>query len=322
MPGAAAMARAFFLRARVMVSERRVAQRRATLKVDIPQPADDKPKLGRVGIIAIVGFVIGMAWPRLAGVTLVPSPPVEEGEPVASAQPAPATGGGEAPSLSKAARAGQAGEARSEIDGADRVRISEPKITSCRSENGQRAEQCGSLELDGVSRARIQALAGCSGAENAHGTLSLGLELDFGSKKITELLRGKSTTLPEPAAKALIDCAKKEFASASLDGMAHEHAKYTVFYIVELLPPSALAQAGSDGAGAEPTAEEVSGASGRATVGWDVALIRDKPKDGAVVARVLRGTRVTVTGRQDDWYRIKYDAKGSEGWVFKSAIGL
>ena len=43
---------------------------------------------------------------------------------------------------------------------------------------------------------------------------------------------------------------------------------------------------------------------------------------GAVVARILRGTRVVVTGRKDDWYRVKYDAKGSEGWVFKTAIGM
>jgi SH3-like domain-containing protein len=53
-----------------------------------------------------------------------------------------------------------------------------------------------------------------------------------------------------------------------------------------------------------------------------VAIIREKPKDGPVVARILRGTRVVVSGRQDDWYRVKYDAKGSEGWVFKTAIGM
>jgi SH3-like domain-containing protein len=57
-------------------------------------------------------------------------------------------------------------------------------------------------------------------------------------------------------------------------------------------------------------------------VGWEVAIVRDKPKEGEIVARILRGTRVIVTGRQDDWYRIKYDAKGTEGWVFGAAIGL
>jgi hypothetical protein len=41
-----------------------------------------------------------------------------------------------------------------------------------------------------------------------------------------------------------------------------------------------------------------------------------------VVARVLSGTRVSVTGRQGDWYRVKYDGKGAEGWVFRTAIGM
>ena len=56
---------------------------------------------------------------------------------------------------------------------------------------------------------------------------------------------------------------------------------------------------------------------------WDVALVRSQPaKDGEVVARVLSGTRVSVSGRNGDWYRIKYDAKGGEGWVFRTAIGM
>jgi SH3-like domain-containing protein len=37
---------------------------------------------------------------------------------------------------------------------------------------------------------------------------------------------------------------------------------------------------------------------------------------------VLSGTRVSVSGRNGDWYRIKYDAKGGEGWVFRTAIGM
>jgi hypothetical protein len=300
-----------------------VAQRRATLKVDIPQPADDRPKLGRVGIIAVIGFAIGILWPRLAGVKLVPSPPTEEVETVAAAEPAPPSSGGPAaPGLAKAVPAQPAGGAHADPAGADRVRISEPKLTSCRNDKGERMNECGTLDLDGVSRARIQALGACPGGEKAHGTLSLGLELDFASKKVVELLRGKSTTLPEAEAKALLECARKEFESASLDGVTHQYAKYTVFYIVELLPPGAVEPGAAASAGPEAEGEGVTGASGRATVGWDAAIIRDKPKDGEVVARILRGTRVVVTGRQDDWYRIKYDAKGNEGWVFKAAIGL
>jgi SH3-like domain-containing protein len=51
-------------------------------------------------------------------------------------------------------------------------------------------------------------------------------------------------------------------------------------------------------------------------------MIRKTPKTGAIVARVLGGTRLAVTGRQGDWYRVKYDSEGHEGFVFKAAIGL
>jgi len=67
----------------------------------------------------------------------------------------------------------------------------------------------------------------------------------------------------------------------------------------------------------------VTPASGVATVSWDTALVRTAPdRESKVVARVLSGTRVGVTGRSGDWYRVKYDAKGREGWVFRTSIGM
>jgi SH3-like domain-containing protein len=51
--------------------------------------------------------------------------------------------------------------------------------------------------------------------------------------------------------------------------------------------------------------------------------VRSDPKrDGEVRARVLSGTRVVVTGKNGDWFRIKYDAKGNQGWVYRTAIGM
>src|SRR5690606_25048308 len=44
--------------------------------------AHDQRSLGRVGIIALVGFTIGIVWPRLAGVSLVPEAPVEDEGPL------------------------------------------------------------------------------------------------------------------------------------------------------------------------------------------------------------------------------------------------
>ena len=322
--------RAFFLGPKVVVSGATVAFRRGAaksqkgLEVRIPAPADDRPALGRVGIIAVVGFVIGILWPRLAGVKMVPSPPSDEGEPAAAAEPVASGKAADAPPASKAEPVEDPKPAPAPA-AADRVKISDPKITSCRDGDGNKKSECGELDIESIAKARIQTLGACSGAENAHGTLSLGLELDFQKKKIVDLQRGKSTTLADGDAKALMACAKKEFEAASLDGVKHEHAAYTVFYIVELVPPSEAkpgAAEGEDGVTEGEATGDVTAASGRATVSWDVAIIRSEPKEGEIVARILRGTRVVVTGRKDDWYRIKYDAKGTEGWVFKGAIGL
>ena len=64
-------------------------------------------------------------------------------------------------------------------------------------------------------------------------------------------------------------------------------------------------------------------ASGSATVRWNVALIRREPNSTAKIrARLTSGTRVIVTARQEEWYRVKYDTKGGEGWVHGAAIGM
>lgn len=63
--------------------------------------------------------------------------------------------------------------------------------------------------------------------------------------------------------------------------------------------------------------------NGQATIGWKAAVVRKGPSGLAeAVERVLYGTRVTVTGRQGDWYRVKYGRKGQTGWVHRKALGL
>jgi len=271
-------------------------------------------------VIALVGFLIGIAWPRLAGVKLVPSVPAEDdtpsvlssAEPAASAPPAAAMKSAEAPESEQA-------PPPPALQPGDRIKLSEAQVVSCRDAKGNKVDACGTLDFDRVARARLQALAACSGAPSGEGTLSLGFELDFRSNKIAKIERGKSTTLDDAAAKALLQCAEQEFASASLSDLKHDHERYTVFYRVEFLSQASAAQAQAEAADA---GAEATSASGRATVTWEVAILRSLPKDGDIVARILRGTRVVVTGRQGDWYKVRYDAKGNEAWVFKSAIGL
>jgi hypothetical protein len=298
-------------------------QKTAPLRVEVPGPGDERLRYGRVGIIALVGFVIGMAWPRLAGVKLVPSAPSPDDplvaeQPVASASAPAIAGSAPAPAEEPAPPAVKpvAVEPSSKPEPSERLRISEPQITSCHDEAGKRVRDCDHPALDRIARPRILSLAECPAAGQARGTLSLGLELDFGSKKVKQAFKGKSTTLDDDKADALVECAKSGFASAALDGIEHQSARYTAFYRVEFLE-HAIAVPTPD-AGLETTL-----ASGRATVVWEVAILRSSPtKDGDIVARIMRGTRLAVTGRQTDWYKVKYDAKGSEGWVYRTAIGL
>lgn len=63
--------------------------------------------------------------------------------------------------------------------------------------------------------------------------------------------------------------------------------------------------------------------SGQATIGWKAAVVRKGPSNQAeTVERIAYGTRVNVTGRQGDWYRVKYGRKGQPGWVHRKALGL
>jgi hypothetical protein len=281
-----------------------VVESRQSLKVQVPSPKEDAPRLGRVGVIAAVGFALGILWPWLAGISLVPSAPVEK--PVEAAEPE----AGVAPAAARAAPG--AAEAAPEPAPAERLRIGEVQITSCRDERRRQQKDCGSLGIDQVARERLASLVECEGAKGAIGTLSLGFDLNFGQKTVRDVRGGKSSSLPAAAVEALLGCLKPKLLSMPLAEIEHRHNEYTVFYLLDFLPESIARTP-------EPEAVQ---ASGTAVVSWQVALIRAEPKEGPVLSRLLSGTRVIVTGRQGDWYRVKYDAKGNEGWVHKSAIGM
>lgn len=263
--------------------------------------------------------MLGIIWPRVAGFKLVPSVPSQPAE----SSSADLTG---APGESKATPP-PAPEPEPEPKAmaaapSDRLRISEPQFLACRANGKKSKDECDRIEFDRLARPHIQALASCAGADKLLGVLSLGFDLDFTSQAVKNVKSGKSTTFSESQTETLIECEKKEFANVSLVGIAHKHEAYSIFYKVEFekaeTEKSETAEAGGDAAPADVTE-----ASGHATVAWDVALVRSSAsRDGAVVARVLQGTRVSVTGRRGDWYRIKYDVKGSVGWVYRTAIGM
>jgi hypothetical protein len=278
--------------------------------VSVPTEQEDKPRLARVGIVAAVCFVVGIAWPTLAGVRLVPEPPTKSDDKAHKASPRPKR----APEEESTAEVpAMKVEAQAAVE-KPKLQIDEPLIVNCRDKDERRLNECDKPDFDPVANNRLMALLGCEAAGSPQGVLSIGFDLDFDSKKIKRILRGKSTTLDDSTADALIECAKREFMSATLEGVAHTHAHYLVFYAVHFT--------GDQSAEPVEVGEPVVEASGKATVIWNSARLRERPEDGDVKATLMYGAEVVVTGRQGDWYRVKYDAKGNEAWVHKNALAL
>jgi hypothetical protein len=290
------------------------ARRQRGPKVDLPTVPSTPLRLGRIGIIAAVGFGIGIAWPRLAGVRLVPELPVApassqdlSGAPVES----PPASAAKAASKPPAAKAPEATPSQPPV-------VGEAQVTSCRDAGGGRVEHCDAVDFDRVARSKLSSVEECEDAERISGVLSVGFDLDFTTERVTRVTSGKTTTLERAALRTVLSCYEKKFSNVSLVGIPHEHQRYTVYYRVELKAQPPISLAGSDS-----PPDPITPASGAATVTWDTALVRDAPgNDTKVIARLRSGTRVGVTGRSGDWYRVKYDAKGREGFVFRTAIGL
>ncbi len=289
-----------------------LSERRQPLKVEVPSAKDETPRLARVGLIALAGFCVGILWPRLAGFQLVPNPPGEQSEAEAAEESTAAS----SKPKKKAAPAPAKKSAEKKVAPADWIKVAKSEITSCRDRDGRDQRNCDDIDQDAIIGDRLLALAGCKAAKGVQGTLSIGFDVNFEKNKFERFRSGQSTDLPKSTAVGLIDCAEQEFESASLKGAKHQHNDYTIFTVLEFAPsPEAVAATDKE--------KGIVAASGRATVSWRVALIREKPdQESKRVARLLSGTRVVVTGRKGDWYRVKYDSDDNEGWVFGGAIGL
>lgn len=291
------------------------------MKIEVPDRKQETLRFGRVGLIVTAGFLVGIIWPRIAGFKLVPSVPSQPAEST-SADLTGAPGDAKGPASAAPAAEPEAPPAATGPGAQlDRLQISEPQFLACKDNGKKIKEECDRIEFDRLARPHIQALAACPGADKLVGVLSLGFDLDFSSQSVKSLKSGKSTSFNESETEALLDCERKEFSNVSLVGIAHKHEAYSVFYKVEF--PKPVAEKVEPGPTGDAASADVTEASGHATVAWDVALVRSSAsRDGTVVARVLQGTRVSVTGRRGDWYRIKYDVKGSVGWVYRTAIGM
>jgi len=202
---------------------------------------------------------------------------------------------------------------------------------SCRDEDGQTQKgvsTCGGVGgFDGIVQPRLRKLATCPAATSStSGKLSVIFNLDFKSKRVaTEV--GRSSTVGD--AEGFATCVKGAFQGVSLGALDHQNPRYTIAYSVVFAPTDPLSQpprtAGpADGvpvATVTPTSKPPSDDTS-AEVAWEVAIVRDSPRTGAVVARLPRGTKVHVGTSQEGWYKIDFTGPTSgDGWVYRGALG-
>lgn len=298
--------------------------RRQSPVVEVPKPESERPLWSRIGIISFAGFAVGLAWPKLAGVALGPNVPESARTEMAAAAASASAKAEAAPSATASAVAAAPAPEKTPSN-QQLVVVGPGTITKCADKKNRKVEKCGTLQFDPLALPKLRELSKCPSALGLEGELSIGFEIDF-EKKQVGVVKGKKTSLPTSTVQGILQCAGREFSNVSLEDVPHEHRRYTVFYTATFYPPGKHPEAAQD-APAQPADGEAAGstsseseASGAATVSWDTALVRKTPKDGEVTARLVRGTRVKILARQNDWYRIEAGTK--TGWIYRGAIGL
>ncbi len=283
-----------------------------------------------MGVIALVGFVVGVGWPRLLGAKLGPSLPAdivpsasvasaarsEALPPATSTRPEPTS----APSTPPAAPASTSMPA---------LTVNHGVLLSCRTEEGETLKgvsACGGLAgFDGIAQPRLRKLGACPAATGGtSGKLSVVFSLDFVTKHVGAEV-GKSSTVQDP--QGFATCVKSAFQGVSLGALDHQNPKYAIAYNVQFTATASdSAPSGpSDGVPAasvtpsnnSPPAPAKDDSS--VVVAWEVAIVRDSPRTGAVVARLPRGSKVKIGTSQEGWYKVDYGS--GEGWVYRGAIG-
>jgi hypothetical protein len=322
-----------------------MAKSERPLTVDIPPPGSDQPVWSRVGIIGLLGFVVGIAWPRVAGIKIGPAVPADlraqvEASASPSTLPAPRTASSR-PGDAPAASASASTSASADLDAPppsnqEMVVVGAGRIAKCSDKKDKKIDDCEKLLFDPIAVKRLHELSRCPSALGLTGKLTLVFEVDFGKKEVS-VKRKKGASLPSSTVTGIVHCAAKELANVSLEEVPHKHRRYTLEYPITFYGPGKHpdqagaggteggatpegggdAEAGQVGAGATTNEAE---ASGTATVAQDTVLVRKEPKDGEVVARLVRGTKVKILGKQSDWYKI--ESGGKVGWLYRGTIGL
>ena len=178
-------------------SEQRARSERP-LAVDIPRPGADQPAWSKVGIIAVLGFVVGIAWPRIVGVKVGPAVPADlraqvEAAPARSAS-APVRPRRLRASGSASAGSGERRRRRRLRANQEMVVVGPGKILKCWDKRDKKVDDCESLLIDPIVVKRLRELSRCPHAMGLTGKMAIGFEVDFGKKEVGVKQRKKGTT--------------------------------------------------------------------------------------------------------------------------------
>lgn len=290
-----------------------LTRREKPLSVELPSPKEDRAITSKVGLVAAIGFVVGVAWPRIFGMEVGPSRPGGGADrpPVAAAAP---TSTGAAPVSSAAPpEASSSAEAEPSPSNKQTVVVGDGKVKICRNKKGEKLDECGKLSIDKLVKPRLGGLSSCPAALGLDGRLKLGVAVNFEKNEVV-IVDDEKSSLPSSTVRGVLACAGEEMKGVELEKVAHTHARYTVVYEITFLPP---------GRTLEPEAGEAEEAEdkglGRATVTWEKALVRETAEDGKVLTRLPQGTRVRLVEQKDDWFLV--ESGKTKGWVYRQAIG-
>ena len=192
--------------------------------------------------------------------------------------------------------------------------------------------------LEAALRTRLtEVLSQCpialDGARDPSRTLSIGLRVDRPRHRMAVLL-GRSSTVADRL--SYVACVREQLGPMdNLWPLAAAHPRYLYYFVARFGPLVAtpvvaapvvaapVVAATPEPAGL-PTVLELQRmrSLGAATVTWGVAIIRDAPRTGAIVGRLVQGTAVEMVDRRSGWYAIRWGHGGtSVGWTFRDAIG-
>lgn len=294
------------------------AKKDAPLRIELPPAKADRALTSKVGIVAVVGFALGVAWPRMVGFKPGPDAPGANAPSTPSNRPAVAPpGAGSSADADAAASASAPDDARPTNQ--QQVVVGDGAVIACAGKKGDKIKDCGRISFDKIAKSRLAELARCPAAIGLEGKMWLGLTLNFEKDEVViDGEKKKKSGLPSDTVRGVSSCASAELKGVELDKIPHTHQKYSLVYELSFYPPGKSPPEPAAAGAASADAEEEAGL-GRATVTWEKALVRETPPEGNVVFRLPQGTRVKLLELKDGWYRIE-TGKG-KGWVYHQAIG-